>query len=100
MQELRFTLAVSLLVISCSPDQATHQHPVRVSNGAAPFQEDMAQNRPGGVTLNGAQRKSGGMKIWQNESGATVSGLTHWNEGEEFPSLGIGHFIWYPHGFN
>ena len=40
------------------------------------------------------------MKIWQNESGGKVSGLTHWNEGEEFPSLGIGHFIWYPRGFN
>ncbi|MBB06871.1 MAG: hypothetical protein CMN03_01205 [Roseibacillus sp.] len=100
MQELRFTLAVSLLVISCSPDQATPQRPVRESSRAATVQEDMAQNRPGGVTLNGAQRKSVGMKIWQNESGATVSGLTHWNEGEEFPSLGIGHFIWYPGGFN
>jgi len=29
-----------------------------------------------------------------------VSGLTAWNTGEEFPSLGIGHFIWYPSGFN
>ena len=25
---------------------------------------------------------------------------TSWNGGEEFPSLGIGHFIWYPAGFN
>src|SRR5690606_40272199 len=24
--------------------------------------------------------------------------LVHWNEGEAFPSLGIGHFIWYPEG--
>ena len=24
--------------------------------------------------------------------------LTHWNEGEDFPSLGIGHFIWFPEG--
>ncbi len=29
----------------------------------------------------------------------TVAGLTHWNAGEEFPSMGIGHFIWYPKGF-
>lgn len=40
-----------------------------------------------------------GRKIWQNESGGKVDGLTHWNVGEEFPSLGIGHFIWYPKGF-
>ena len=38
-------------------------------------------------------------RIWQNECAGTVSGLTTWNAGEEFPSLGIGHFIWYPAGF-
>ncbi|MEI6675447.1 MAG: hypothetical protein WCO57_09745 [Verrucomicrobiota bacterium] len=39
-----------------------------------------------------------GKKIWHNECGGTVDGLTTWNVGEEFPSLGIGHFIWYPAG--
>ncbi len=37
-------------------------------------------------------------KIWQNECGGSVKGLVSWNQGEEFPSLGIGHFIWYPAG--
>lgn len=37
-----------------------------------------------------------GRKIWQNECNGTVAGLTSWNEGENFASLGIGHFIWYP----
>jgi hypothetical protein len=37
--------------------------------------------------------------IWRNECGGTVEGLTTWNPGEEFPSLGIGHFIWYPANF-
>lgn len=37
--------------------------------------------------------------IWKNECGGTVKGLTSWNAGEEFPSLGIGHFIWYPQGY-
>lgn len=41
-----------------------------------------------------------GKKIWQNECGGRVAGLTSWNAGEEFPSLGIGHFIWYPKNFN
>ncbi len=36
-----------------------------------------------------------GRKIWQNECNGTVSGLTSWNAGEDFASLGIGHFIWY-----
>ncbi len=39
-----------------------------------------------------------GKRIWQNECNGTISGLTSWNEGEDFASLGIGHFIWYPKG--
>src|SRR5437762_3566128 len=34
-------------------------------------------------------------KVWQNECNGTIAGLTSWNEGENFASLGIGHFIWY-----
>jgi hypothetical protein len=37
-----------------------------------------------------------GTRIWQNECRGTLQGLVSWNEGEDFPSLGIGHFIWYP----
>ncbi|HXX42141.1 MAG TPA: hypothetical protein VEI58_07730 [Chthoniobacterales bacterium] len=37
-----------------------------------------------------------GHKIWKNECGGSISGLTSWNSGENFASLGIGHFIWYP----
>ncbi|MFK7849847.1 MAG: hypothetical protein AB8D78_02615 [Akkermansiaceae bacterium] len=50
--------------------------------------------------MSSSQKAAIGKKIWQNESGGTISGLTAWNVGEEFPSLGIGHFIWYPAGFN
>lgn len=39
-----------------------------------------------------------GKRIWQNECGGKVEGLVHWNVGEPFPSLGIGHFIWFPRG--
>ncbi|TPW20692.1 MAG: hypothetical protein FD126_1422, partial [Elusimicrobia bacterium] len=39
-----------------------------------------------------------GKLIWRNESGGTVDGLTHWNTGEDFASVGIGHFIWYVEG--
>ena len=35
-------------------------------------------------------------KIWKNECGGSVEGLTHWKQGENFGSFGIGHFIWYP----
>jgi len=39
-----------------------------------------------------------GQLIFMNEGGGKVENLTTWNEGEEFASLGIGHFIWYPEG--
>ena len=41
-----------------------------------------------------------GKRIWQNECAGSVQGLVSWNAGEAFPSLGIGHFIWYPTGVN
>ncbi len=37
-------------------------------------------------------------KIYQNECASNSKYLVHWNRGENFPSLGIGHFIWYPKG--
>ncbi len=36
--------------------------------------------------------------IFKNECSLRAERLTTWNEGEDFPSLGIGHFIWYPQG--
>jgi len=39
-----------------------------------------------------------GQQIFQNECAGQFRCLVHWNEGEAFPSLGIGHFIWYPEG--
>src|SRR5207237_347789 len=39
-----------------------------------------------------------GKRVWQNECGGTREGLTSWNAGERFASLGIGHFIWYAKG--
>jgi len=50
------------------------------------------------IALSHAEALHIGKKIWQNECNGTVSGLTSWNAGEDFASLGIGHFIWYPEG--
>src|SRR6266480_2849527 len=51
-----------------------------------------------GITLSHTDALRIGKRIWQNECNGTISGLTSWNEGENFASLGIGHFIWYPKG--
>lgn len=50
------------------------------------------------VRLSPAETTRVGRMIWQNEAAGTVEGLVSWNAGEAFPSLGIGHFIWYPKG--
>lgn len=50
------------------------------------------------INLSDADRRMIGQKIWDNECGGSIAGLTTWNEGEDFPSLGIGHFIWYVKG--
>lgn len=51
-----------------------------------------------GIAINDAQALSAGRKLWKNECDGTVEGLTSWNSGEDFASLGIGHYIWYPAG--
>ncbi len=45
-----------------------------------------------------SELESIGRRVWVNECGGTRDGLTSWNSGEAFASLGIGHFIWYPKG--
>ncbi|MDB6078206.1 MAG: hypothetical protein JWO82_1953, partial [Akkermansiaceae bacterium] len=81
MQSSRFTLLACLVLAACGPATMT-----------APAAEV-------GSSLSGGEKTAIGKKIWQNESAGKVDGLTAWNGGEEFPSLGIGHFIWYPAGF-
>lgn len=79
------TAALFILFPSCTPTLDN-------SNGPALA---VATNQS---QLSASQKRKIGQKIWQNESAGKVSGLTAWNEGEAFPSLGIGHFIWYPKG--
>lgn len=51
-----------------------------------------------GLALSPSQLDWVGGRIFQNECASRTECLVHWNEGEAFPSLGIGHFIWYPTG--
>jgi hypothetical protein len=81
MRDIGWIFGVALTLAACAPGNP----PVAVP--------------PGASSLSAVQKETIGRKIWQNECGGTVNGLTTWNVGEEFPSLGIGHFIWYPEGF-
>ena len=45
-----------------------------------------------------AEIKCIGQKIYKNETGGDVKNLIFWSPNEDFASLGVGHFIWYPQG--
>ena len=49
-------------------------------------------------TLDATQLRWLGDQVYRNECNARPACLVAWNEGEDFPSLGIGHFIWYRQG--
>lgn len=85
MQFFRWIAPLALALSACGP--------------SGPPSSASAAPAPVGGSLTPDQREAIGRKIWQNEAAGTVEGLTAWNAGEEFPSLGIGHFIWYPAGF-
>jgi hypothetical protein len=58
----------------------------------------LGPNSVGAIGLSHSDALKIGKRVWQNECNGTISGLTSWNKGEDFASLGIGHFIWYPKG--
>ena len=74
--------------------------PLVAFTGCSPVGADLNNTPTPGISLTKSQKSAIGKKIWQNECGGTIDGLTTWNDGEEFPSFGIGHFIWYPKGFH
>lgn len=50
------------------------------------------------ITLTAKQADYIAQKVWQNEGAGLDKYLVHWNEGEDFASVGIGHFIWFSKG--
>jgi hypothetical protein len=50
------------------------------------------------IHLSDAQALALGQRVFRNETGGDPDRLVWWNQGEQFASLGIGHFIWYPEG--
>jgi hypothetical protein len=79
------------------PNAPVTELPKTASNGTSsvdPFPSRRSVVAP--LSLSETEALEIGKRIWQNECNGTVDGLTSWNKGEEFASLGIGHFIWFP----
>ncbi len=53
---------------------------------------------PEKVSISTDELNDVGKRIFQNEASGKYENLIVWNDGEDFASLGIGHFIWYPQG--
>ncbi len=49
-----------------------------------------------GISLSPEETMKIAERIFENECSSMDEYLLQWNEGEDFLSLGIGHFIWYP----
>lgn len=77
----------TLVLASCGP-----------STGETPTAAARGGGGGGGISISPAEANQIGQQIWKNECSGTIAGLTSWNEGEYFASLGIGHFIWYHAG--
>jgi hypothetical protein len=48
--------------------------------------------------LSAAEKAWVGQQIFNNECASRLECLSSWNSSEAFPSMGIGHFIWYSEG--
>lgn len=86
------------------PSQVAHQQPkpkpVKQVKKPKPVvaQQTYKRNPPRRATSSAHEMTMIGNKIFQNEAGGVKSKLVHWNHGENFAAMGIGHFTWYPAG--
>ncbi|MCG2677242.1 hypothetical protein L6386_01555 [bacterium] len=56
----------------------------------------LAEAAAQGVSLSPQEVNWIGERVFENECASKDENLIVWNEGEDFLSLGIGHFIWHP----
>lgn len=87
-------IATSLLIAAVSPAFADEAAPVLI---AEPQQVTAQQTR---LQISPELAARVGRQVWLNETGGNRDQITAWNATEDFPSLGIGHFIWFPAGLD
>lgn len=97
VKTLRLVLLANVLLLS-GCDAGNSEQSNEESRPAADLEVELASDIS--LALTPAQLDWVGQKIFQNECAGQYQCLVYWNESEAFPSLGIGHFIWYPKGVN
>ena len=78
--------------------QAAQQYAMLQQNRQTLHQPRQQTQGRGIASLSDSEIRAIGDKIFRNESGGDIDKLVHWNVGENFASMGIGHFTWYPAG--
>lgn len=77
-------IALSALLLTACTKQTT---------GQVEYPEDVTKPKLSQYELNVIAEK-----IYQNETSGNPKNIMFWSKNETFPSIGIGHFIWYPQG--
>ena len=91
-------ILLTALLVSCSLNSlsanlsASKKKSKPVQTSVSTEKKDIFSN------ISKAELNAIGEKIFKNEAAGKKENLVYWNEGENFPSLGIGHFIWYKQG--
>jgi hypothetical protein len=83
-------LMFSKLVLANSDSNVKDYHLARCSDGTTEY---IHSNK---LSLSSQDITRLGKIIFKHECAGKYKNLITWNKGENFPSLGIGHFIWYP----
>ncbi len=89
---MRFStlILITLASVVMKPHQATAEPAPQVSTQTASLMPSLKIS-PSNATKVGRQ-------VWRNETGGNRDAITTWNAAENFASVGIGHFIWFPEG--
>lgn len=88
-----FIIALFMMQIGFSEPVNNYLPYILAENNNKPVKSDVSTNKI--PQIGSADLNEIGEKIFKNEAGGKKENLVYWNSGENFPSLGIGHFIWY-----
>lgn len=84
--------------LQASAAQPSFNMPNPAAQNASHFTSQTASHPNGMPNLSVTELRVLGDQVFKNEGGGSINNLVHWNEGEDFASMGIGHFTWYPTG--
>ena len=91
-------ILLTALLVSCSLNSLSANLSSSKKTSKPAQISESAEKKDIFLNISKAELNTIGEKIFKNEAGGIKKDLVYWNKGENFPSLGIGHFIWYKQG--